>query len=412
LALKLKRSGWFIVCIATLINLVAGLLYVWSVIASTLISTYHWSSKQASLPYTVSLVAFVISMAVFGRVLDRRGPRFTATLASLGIGTGMLLSGLFIHPWWLVLTFGVITGSGAGILYVTTSTSPVKWFPAEKNGLITGIVIAGVALATVFYSPLVHALLGSVGLSKTFIFIGIGAGALSLLLAQFLGNPPAGFVAQSSQPAHARANSAQAAPDKNWRAMVKAPAFYRLWFMLAFSATAGLMIFGHAANIARVQVNWDGGYLLVMLLAVFNMLGRLAGGALSDRIGRVNLMRIVFILQALNMLLFSRFNSLGLLAVGIAMAGLFYGATFPLFPAVVIDLYGKKNLGANYGLLNTAWGVGGVIGPMIAAAILDSTGSYASAYSAACLLLVIAAILSVPSQPAPNEVAKTYIEQN
>ncbi len=389
---KFKRSGWFIVAVATGINLIGGLLYIWSIIAANLISAYGWSSKQASLPYTAALVAFVIAMAIFGRVLDRRGPRFTATLAVLLMGAGLVLSGLFIHPWWLVFSFGVITGAGTGIMYVSTSTTPAKWFAAEKNGAVTGIVVAGIALATVYYSPLVNALLGAVGLPRTFIFIGIAVPAICGLLAQFMANPPAGYAPPASLSAAA---PAQRVPDVTWREMVKTPEFYKLWLMLAFSSSAGLMIFGHAATVARVQVNWNGGYLLVSLLAVFNVLGRLLGGVLSDRVGRLNLMRIVFIVQAINLLLFSRYDTIGLLAFGMALAGLCYGATFPLFPAMVMDLYGKKNLGSNYGLVNTAWGVGGVIGPMIAAAILDASGSYAAAFAAASALLAVSAILSV-----------------
>jgi len=405
---QFKRSGWFIVAVATGINLIGGLLYIWSIIAAKLISQYGWSSKQASLPYTVALVAFVISMAVFGRVLDRRGPRFTATLAVLLMGAGLVLSGLFIHPWWLVFSFGMVTGAGTGIMYVSTSTTPPKWFAAEKNGLVTGIVVAGVALATVYYSPLVNSLLGAVGLPRTFIYIGIGVSAVCMLLAQFMAKPPAGYKPQTG-PAAAASAPAQSVPDVTWREMIKTPEFYKLWLMLAFSSSAGLMIFGHAATMARVQVNWNGGYLLVSLLAVFNVLGRLLGGALSDRIGRLNLMRIVFIVLAINLLLFSRYDSIGLLAFGMALAGLCYGATFPLFPAVVMDLYGKKFLGGNYGLVNTAWGVGGVIGPMIAAAILDASGSYAAAFAAASALLAVSAILSVGfHRPADAAAVKNF----
>lgn len=405
-----KRSGWFIVVIATGINLIAGLLYVWSIIAAKLVTDYAWSSKQASLPYTAALVSFVASMAVFGRVLDRRGPRFTATLAALLMGAGLVLSGLFIHPRWLVFSFGVITGAGTGIMYVSTSTTPAKWFAAEKNGAVTGIVVAGIALATVYYSPLVNSLLGAVGLPRTFIYIGIGVSAVCMLLAQFLANPPAGYAARANSAA-AAAVPAQSVPDRTWREMIKTPEFYKLWFMLAFSSSAGLMVFGHAATIARVQVNWAGGYLLVSLLAVFNVLGRLLGGALSDRIGRLNLMRIVFIVLAINLLLFSRYDSIGLLAFGMAIVGLCYGATFPLFPAVVMDLYGKKFLGGNYGLVNTAWGVGGVIGPMIAAAILDASGSYAAAFAAASALLAVSAMLSAGFHRPADEAAKTFARQ-
>jgi len=149
------------------------------------------------------------------------------------------------------------------------------------------------------------------------------------------------------------------------------------------------LIKGQGHNIAKIQVNWEGGYLLVALLAIFNALGRFSGGAVSDRIGRINLMRIIFSLQAINMLLFGSYQSVALLALGVSLAGLNYGATFSVYPATVVDFYGVKNVGANYSILFTGWGVAGVIGPMTAAAIFDATQSYNSAYLVAFGLLVI-----------------------
>lgn len=133
---------------------------------------------------------------------------------------------------------------------------------------------------------------------------------------------------------------------------------------------------------------------MVVLLAIFNTLGRFLGGAVSDKIGRINTLRIIFSIQAINMLLFGRFGTIALLALGVALAGINYGAIFSVYPAITVDLYGIKNVGGNYGILFTAYGAGGFIGPMAAAAVFDTIGSYDAAYLIACLLLVVSVVVT------------------
>lgn len=401
---KKSFKPWVILWTATGINFIAGLLYIWSVISKGLITEFHWTSKQASMPYTVATVAFVVSMAVFGKVQDIKGPRFTASIASVLMGGGLILSGFTTNPAIMVITFGIVTGAGIGMINISTTPPAVKWFSKEKNGLVTGVVVGGIGLASVLYSPLMHFLINAVGISKSFIYIGVGALVLSLLLTQLLGNPPEGYVPESDSSGKSKKKvSYSTGRELNWRYMLKSANFYKLWVMFVFSASAGLMIIGHAATIAKIQVNWEGGYILVILLAIFNTLGRLLGGSISDYIGRINLMRIIFAAQAVNMLLFMTYKSLPLLAIGVAVAGMCYGAGFSVFPATTLDYYGNKNFGANYGLMFTAWGVGGVIGPMMAAAIVDATKTYNTAYFVACALMFVSFIISLTCK---NRVSK------
>ncbi len=391
-----NRKAWSVLGVSVGINLIIGILYIWSIISKSLVNDLHWSSKQASLPYTVVTVTFVISMAIFGKLQDTKGPRITATIASILMGSGIILSGLFVEPVMLVITFGIIAGAGIGTANVSTVPPAVKWFPPEKKGMVTGVAVAGIGISAVVYSPISDVLLRSVGIEKTFIYIGIAALVLMLVLSQFLTNPPAGYIAKggAAPMRKAQKDESSQANDVGLRDIIKTPSFYKLWIMFLISSSAGLMVIGHAANIAKAQIEWEGGFYLVILLSIFNAAGRIFGGTISDKIGRINLMRVIFALQAVNMLLFSFYFNIGLLAVGIAVAGLCYGASFSVFPATIIDLYGMKYFGANYGLIMTAWGFGGVIGPMMAAAIFDANKNYDMAYIIAGILLVITFLIT------------------
>ncbi len=391
-----RLKPWAVLATSFGINLIIGILYIWSIISKSLVNDLHWSSKQASLPYTFVTVTFVIAMAIFGKLQDLKGPRITATIASIMMGGGIILSGVLVSPVMLVITFGIIAGAGIGTANVSTVPPAVKWFPPEKKGMVTGISVAGIGISAVLYSPVSNALLQSVGISKTFIYLGIAALVLMLILSQFLVNPPDGYTPISKVKKKKKASGNVSTPTKDLgiRDIVKTSGFYRLWIMFAASSSAGLMVIAHAAKIADVQISWQGGFYPVILLSVFNAGGRILGGTDSNKIGRINLKRLIFGLQAVNMLLFTFYSSIGLLAAGIAVTGLCYGASFSVFPATIIDLFGMKYFGANYGLIMTAWGFGGVVGPMMAAAVFDASGKYNMAYIISGTLLIITLLIT------------------
>lgn len=175
--------------------------------------------------------------------------------------------------------------------------------------------------------------------------------------------------------------------------------FYSLYIQYACAATAGLMIIGHLAKIVSVQSNnaIKIGFLFVALLAIFNACGRIVAGIVSDKIGRMVTIAFVCIMQALIMFFFAQFSTLSAFMFGSAAVGFNYGACLSLFPSTTADQWGTKNLGLNYGILFTSWGVGGVVGPMLAGKIADTTGSYAAAYNVAGTLLIFAAFLAMLS---------------
>jgi OFA family oxalate/formate antiporter-like MFS transporter len=181
--------------------------------------------------------------------------------------------------------------------------------------------------------------------------------------------------------------------DYTWKEMIRTRPFILLWLSYLMSAAAGLMLIGHMASIAGVQAKWQAGFLLVVVLSVFNALGRVAGGILSDKAGRTNALLIVFLIQAVNMFAFSWYQSIPLLIFGSALAGLAYGSLFALFPAVTADFFGIRNLGVNYGLVFSGWGVAGIIGPIIGGIVADQTGTYNYSYIISAVMLLAGALM-------------------
>ena len=177
--------------------------------------------------------------------------------------------------------------------------------------------------------------------------------------------------------------------------MLRTRQFYQLWLMFVLSASAGLLIIGNITLIAQDRApQWDKAFLLVMVVAIFNTCGRFVSGFLSDRIGRTNTMILAFVLQAINMFMFTQYRTPALLLFGSAFTGLCYGTIFTLFPAATADFYGVRNLGVNYGTVFTAFGVAGVTGSVLGGRVRDLFGSYTYAFIGCGVMLLLGAVLA------------------
>ncbi len=397
--------AWIVALAGLGINLALGVLYSWSVIAKSLSKPvaeggWGWTSGQASLPYAIAVGVFSVAMVFAGRAQDRFGPRIVASIGGALCGLGMIVASFATPQSTLPITlgFGVLTGVGIGLGYAAATPAAVKWFPPSRKGLVTGIVVAGFGLASVYIAPVTTWLLSTQQVSGTFRILGIAFLVTTVALAQLLNNPPAGYVALES--ARVAGGPAKPTDDYEWSDMTRTPQFALLWTMYAFSAFAGLMIIGHMAKIAAAQLTTiDLGFLLVAVLAVGNASGRVVAGIVADKIGGTRTMFVVFVMQAVMMGALALAGSAAALVPVAAAVGFCYGANLSLFPSTTAEYFGTRNLGVNYGLVFTAWGVGGVFGSMTAGTIVDSTGSYALAYAIAAGLCIAAALLSFATKP-------------
>lgn len=389
-----SSRAWVVAGAAIGINLVLGSLYAWGVMAKALVVQWHWTKTQAALPFAVCTLAFSLMMIFAGRAQDRIGPRKVVALGGVIYGLGLAASAWAKTPAWMMLSFGLLGGFGLGLGYSATTPPVIKWFPPARKGFITGLVVSGIGLAAVYISPLSQFLVEQVGIAATFRILGGGAFVIMILLSLLLVDPPAGFQAAQGSPGRATAVPA-ARRDTDWQEMLRTPQFYLLWAIFILSASAGLMLISNVAIIAQEQAGWKAGFVPVMLLAIFNSLGRVASGYISDRIGRTRTMLLVFLVQAINMALFAQYGSVPLIITGSALTGFCYGAIYTLMPAATADFYGVKHLGVNYGLLFTAFGVAGSLGSVLGGRVRDLFGSYAIAYWACAAMLLVAAGLAL-----------------
>ena len=419
-----KNRGWIVTFSGTGINLALGVLYTWSVIKGSIPDSWGWDAASKALPYSVACLIFSLAMIPAGRLQDKIGPRWVATIGGILVGVGCLVAGAMGSSLMgFVIGFGVLGGIGIGFGYASATPPAVKWFPPAKTGMIAGLVVAGFGLASVYIAPLATYLLNAFstvtesgvvekGISSTMIVFGIGFCVVVVLLSQLLQNPPPGYVPAGASPGTPGKPSAAAAVNVPWMEMLKDPQFYVLWLMYFCGAGVGLMIIGTASQLGKASLGTNA-FWAVAVLAIGNAGGRILAGLVSDRIGRQATLMLAYLLQALMVILLIFVQKeAALLLLIILLAGANYGANLSLFPSAAKDFFGLKNFGLNYGILFTAWGIGGFVLPFIHGKIQDAVKAGSSIdpnisfYMASALLLAAAALTFVSTMLAKRQAAR------
>ena len=394
--------GWTVTLAGTGINLALGVLYTWSMFKEAIGREFGWKGEQLNDPYALCCLVFAFTMILAGRCQDKLGPRLTATIGGLLVGGGLaLISRTGSYTTW-VLGFGVLVGAGIGFGYSSATPAALKWFGPSKTGLIAGVVVAGFGLAPAYLSPLTKFLLDSQGLRGAMLTYGVGAVVVVCGLAQLLVSPPQGRAAgeAGARGATPLAPAAGAPPGE----MLRTPAFYLLWLAYFAGAGAGLMVISSISGMAKKSMG-GAAFVAVALMALGNAAGRVTAGVLSDKIGRRGTLLLVLVCQALLMLaaipVTGASHAVPILTVVTAtLIGFNYGANLSLFPSFTKDFWGLKSFGLNYGLLFTAWGVGGlVLSRWQQVLTTHSGGNFASSFTAASALLMLGALLAFLIKP-------------
>ncbi len=412
------EHGWRVTFAGMGINLALGILYTWSVISSGIPEAWGWSQADKSLPYSVCCLIFCLMMVPAGRLQDKFGPRVVAAIGGVLVGIGFILASMTTTPLGFVIGFGIIAGAGIGFGYAAATPPAVKWFPAAKTGLIAGIVVSGFGLASVYAAPLAKYLMVNYGIQKMMLILGIGflviiTGAKTILtplwfgLSQMLQTPDPElqqlkYIKEHMEGKSVKTEKAEIHDKENFtpKQMLCTAQFYMLWFMYACGAGAGLMIISVVKKIVAAQVSSEAlAVAAVVGLALGNGGGRIIAGMLSDKIGRKTTLFIFLVFQAVLIFLLTQAHGENILASGpaliiiTALIGANYGSNLALFPSITKDFYGLKNFGVNYGLVFTAWGIGGFLLAKYAGTIYDKYQTFNFAYYCASVLLILAAIM-------------------
>ncbi|MDP8209687.1 MAG: OFA family MFS transporter [Candidatus Stygibacter australis] len=418
---------------AIIIQLCLGAIYAWSVFTKKITlaisagGEYGFTATQAAWVFSAGLAAFALVMVLVGP-WAKKEPRKATMLGGIVLGAGYILGGFFGSSFIAqFICIGLIGGAGIGIAYVVPIAVGLKWFP-DKKGMIAGLGVAGfgfgatlwVKLAGSWFGGLLNttSLFGLPGVQSVFIIYGIVFLIVVLIGSIVMVDPPKGYKPKGWKQDSSAKGAAAKSIDYSSKQMLKTPQYYMLLLMFIGSALAGLMVI-YCIRLFGVDALQASGFVdnaksagiiagtAMASYAIFNGLGRIIWGTVSDKIGRKLSLFLMFLIQGLMMLFFMKVGGTKTgLIIGASLIGFNFGGNFALFPAITSDFFGLKNLGPNYGWVFLAYGIAGIAGPQVAGYFKDiagqsgiGVGAWSTPFIIAGVACLISAILAIVVKP-------------
>lgn len=357
--------------------------------------------SQIALIYTLFILFETWPVPVSGYFIDKFGIRKLMLLGSVLILLGWVLGGtVATSVFHLYIYYGVLAGTGAGIIYIATVANAVKWFP-DKRGLAAGLTAAGFGGGSALTLIPISGSIASMGWAGAMTVWGIGQGVVAIAMALILHHPPKGWVPKDwVQPKAV----AQTRRDFTSSQMMTQKEFYIMYFMFLMVCTGGLMTTGNMSQIAKSLNVFDAkvfGIAIVPFVAtvagVTNAFARIMWGAVSDRFGREYTMAFAFLLEGVLIFLMTQISG-NPIAFMILMPFVFlaWGEIYALFSAITGDVFGPKNASGNYGIMYTAKGLASILAGWGAAAVAALyAGSFVVPYYISAVFDIIAAVLAL-----------------
>jgi MFS transporter, OFA family, oxalate/formate antiporter len=397
-------NRWGIAAAGVVMQIALGAVYAWSVFRIPLTKAFGWTISQVTLTFTIAILMLGFAAFVGGLWMRKSGPRRVAIAAGILYGAGVFLASFSGgHLYWLYFSYGFLGGIGLGLGYIVPVATLVKWFP-DKRGMITGIAVAGFGAGALITAPIATRLIANVGVLKTFAILGIAYFIAVTVAALFIKDPPQGFVPAGWKPSAAQTKQRTARDYTLGEALGKWQ-WYALWAMLFLNTSAGISIISQAApmaqEITRVSAAVAAG--MVGIISIANGSGRFLWAWLSDAIGRRAVFFTMFLIQAVVFALIPHVTGFGLFTTLAFIVLLCYGGGFGTMPAFAADYFGATNVGSIYGLMLTAWGFAGVLGPMLIANIRQTTGHYSQALYAISVIVLVGSVLPLIVRPPKSE---------
>jgi OFA family oxalate/formate antiporter-like MFS transporter len=402
---------WWRVVGGLSMNMALGTTYAWSVFVAPLEQQFGWRRADTSMVFTITIAVTALSFALAGRIQDRFGPLCCSLMGSILISLGFFLCAYTASLPYLFACYGVIGGLGNGFGYSTPIPVMAKWFP-DKRGLAVGLAVGGYGAGSAIFGPLAQLkLIPAFGLARTFQILAGILLAMTLIGALLLKNPPAGYAPPGWTPAatRSRATTHEYSPAE----VLGTRSFYLMWIAYALGCSAGLMVisqlipFAHSVGIASVEFTT----MTLVVGACGNAAGRILSGWMSDRVGRLNVLRTAIGISMVAMpCLYAAGAKIGLLYVALFAIYWCYGTQLSVNGAATADFWGTKNAGINYGMLFTGWGTAGIIGPRIGGVLYDRYHNYQIAFYTASVLAgvaLVAVLLAKRPPVVPHALSKT-----
>ena len=400
--------GWIIAFVSLAVTTTGfGVMYTFGVFFKLWLKEWDCSRAFLSGVFSICFLIYGISSFFMGRMTDRYGPRKTLALGGSIMGAGALLTSLVSAPWTLYLTFSLMIGIGVGTSYSPTASTVSRWF-FKRKGTAVGIVVAGLGLGTLVYSPLARLFIGMWNWRSTFVLFGFMIWAVYLVAAylirrdpQDLGLEPYGQEPERSTPEDAGGTRVQPPPVSAPQSIYTKEALAKSYFWILFFVHC-LWVVGMATPLVHlvpyatdIGVSPDTAAAMLAVLGGVSVLGRLALGAIGEGLGTRNALRMMLLIQALSMIWLAASKETWMLWMFSFLFGFSYGGLASMFPLVTSEYFGVAAMGSIFGLILLGATLGGTVGPWLAGFIFDLAGQYYYGFLAGMISMGMGLILTL-----------------
>lgn len=316
-----------------------------------------------SVVFGVTACCWFVLGSVSGRAVDRFGPRPVLLVGAAALATGLLVTAAVQQLWIGYPSYGLGVGVAVACGYVPMVAVVGAWFTGRR-AIALAVAVSGIGIGTLVGAPLAAALIEAVGWRRTHVVFAVAGTALLVVCAFVVRRPP----------------PPPAGPSLPVGDLVRTVAFRSMYGATLLSSLALFVPFVFLpASAVAIGTPPVAAAALVGVIGVASVVGRLAMGAVAERLGRIRTFRACFAVLGASFAIWFAAESYATLVVFAAVLGIGYGGWIALQPAVIVELFGLRGLGGVVGLVYTSGGVGALLGAPIAGLLVDVTGGFALA---------------------------------
>lgn len=391
---KEKVIRWAYIPLAIILFICLGTVYSWSVFRGPLEKVFEIGSTESGLPYMLFLAFYALFMFLTGPFIEQYPPRRIMIFGGILVGGGWILSSFATTITMLTLTYGVIAGSGVGIIYGVPVAVISKWF-YDKKGFAVGLILSGFGLSPLFTAPLAAYLIDLYGPLEVFRLLGIAFLVIIIILSLPFKFPSSDYL----EGATIQISQGALKKELTTKEMLKSKKFYGLWLCYTVGTVIGLMSVGITSPVGMEIAKLDAQTttLLVSAFALFNGIGRPLFGWLTDKVGpmKVAILSYVMVIIASGLMVVAAEGNGIVYMIAFAMIWMTLGSWLAIAPTATGIYFGQKYQSRNYGVVFTAYGVGAVIGVLMSGVSRDWFGSYRYTFYKMLGIAVIGIIIAV-----------------
>jgi MFS family permease len=372
--------GWQVVAAAfAVLFLSYGLQFSYGVFVGGMAADLGWSRAETALPYSIYVFVYSALSAATGRATDRFGPRPVIATGAVLLGLGWGTSALVMRPWQLAVTLGIVAALGMSVAWVPCNATVSRWF-TRRRGTAVAIASSGGSVGNLVVPPLAAALVGGFGWRTTLAAVALSSAALMLVAARFMIRDPesVGLCPDGEPPPE---NAPLVVPGRRLEEVWRTAPFRLVVATYLLTWIPVFVPFVHAAAHAEdLGLGKVAAASVIGVIGIGGIAGRLASGIVSDRVGRLPALLVVFALQVVSFLAFAGANGIGILWLAATIFGFSYGGGVTLLPPLCGDLFGRAHVAAIVGAIFAVAGAPAAIGPYVAGWLFDVSGSYEAAF--------------------------------